>query len=341
MNPKPILKSLTLLFGIGLILTAVLSRLKRPALFTGKTVIVTGGSRGLGLALARRFVLEKANLAIIARDENELARAKALLKNDGSTVTTWVCDVRSGTELQATIQAIAERFGRIDVLINNAGEIVVGPLEAMQRVDFDRAMGLHFWAPLNAILFALPYLEKAQPGRVINIASFGGKLSVPHLLPYCASKFALVGLSDGLRAELAAKNIAVTTVAPGLMRTGSHKNALFKGAHRREFAWFSLGAANPLLSMGADRAARQILKAARERQPELIITFPARTAVILQALFPNTIARAMNLVCRLLPNMPKEAGVDSRDGWNSQSRVSPSILTALADRATEKYNEQK
>jgi short-subunit dehydrogenase len=331
-----------LVSGAMLLSTLIIKRmLHQTTSFNGRTIIITGGSRGLGLAIAKRIVLEKVNLAIIARDEEELERAEKLLIDSGSTITTWVCDVRNEGELRSTIEAIAARFGGIDMLINNAGEIVVGPLAAMSRDDFDRALTLHFWAPLNAIMVALPYLQRAHPGRVVNIASFGGNLSVPHLLPYCASKFALVGLSDGLRAELSAKNVSVTTVAPGLMRTGSHKNALFKGAHRREFAWFSLGAANPLVSMGAERAARQILKAAREKRPELTITFPARAAVVLQALFPNTFARIINLVCRLLPKVPAAAGNETLDGWHSQSKISPSILTALADQATEEYNGRK
>jgi short-subunit dehydrogenase len=327
-----------LLGGALLFFALIIKRILPHASFAGQTIVITGGSRGLGLALAKRIAMERVNLAIIARDEGELERAKRLFIDTGSTITTWVCDVRNEAALQSTIEAIAARFGGIDMLINNAGEIVVGPFAAMNRDDFERALNIHFWAPLNAILFALPYLERARPGRVINIASFGGKLSVPHLLPYCASKFALVGLSDGLRAELAAKNVFVTTVAPGLMRTGSHKNALFKGSHRREFAWFSLGAANPLASMAAGRAARQILDAARKKRPELIVTFPARAAVVLQALFPNTLPRIINLVCRLLPKMPVTAGDETRDGWHSQSKISPSILTILADRATDEYN---
>jgi short-subunit dehydrogenase len=311
------------------------------ASFAGQTIVITGGSRGLGLALAQCLVRERVNLAIIARDEKELARAKSTLLSQGSVVTTWVCDVRKESELRSTIEGIAERFGAIDVLVNNAGEIIVGPFEAMNREDFERALEIHFWAPLNAILASLPYLQKKANGRIINVASFGGRLAVPHLLPYCASKFALAGLSDGLRAELAAKNISVTTVSPGLMRTGSHKNALFKGAHKKEFGWFSLGAGNPLISMGAGRAAKQILNAARDRRPDLVITFPARVAIFVQALAPNFMARSLKLISRLLPEMPVEGGTDSRDGWRSQSGISPSVLTTLADRATERFNERR
>jgi NAD(P)-dependent dehydrogenase (short-subunit alcohol dehydrogenase family) len=227
-------------------------RIKSRFSFSGQTVIMTGGSRGLGFALAQR----------IARDAQELDSAQLKLSGYGSVVSTWVCDVRNESELRATIAAIAQRFNGIDLLINNAGEIVVGPFEAMSGEDFERALKIHFWAPLNAIFAALPHLQNRR-GRIVNIASFGGKLAVPHLLPYCVSKFPLVGLSDGPRVELVERRISVTTVAPGLMRTGSHKNALFKGSHRQEFGWFSLSAGNPLVSTDGSCAAEQILAAAR------------------------------------------------------------------------------
>jgi short-subunit dehydrogenase len=168
------------------------------------------------------------------------------------------------------------------------------------------------------ILATLPYLKSRDSTRIANIASFGGKVAVPHLGPYCVSKFALVGLSDVLRAELASKKIRVTTVTPGLMRTGSHKNALFKGGYRKEFAWFSLGAANPLVSMAADRAAHQIVNAIRHGKSDVTVTFAAKFAVIFQALFPNFTALALKCVSRLLPGMPAAGGIVVRTGWESE-----------------------
>jgi NAD(P)-dependent dehydrogenase (short-subunit alcohol dehydrogenase family) len=317
---------------------AIARRMIPQISFAGKVVVITGGSRGLGLALARKLAQENAKLALLARDQQELVRAKADLDKYKSTVTTWVCDVKNESEVRSTIEQIATLLGGIDVLINNAGEIVVGPLETMKREDFQEALDIHFWAPFNVSFASLAHLSKSRVARIVNIASFGGKLAVPHLAPYCVSKFALVGLSDALRAELSSRNISLTTVTPGLMRTGSHKNAFFKGQHRKEFAWFSLGAGNPLVSMGVDRAAGQILDAARRGQPELTITFAARMAVVAQALFPNAMADLMKLTARLLPRMPLQSDNKTYTGWESESPLSPSLLTRLADRATEIYN---
>ena len=327
-------------FGLALVLSSfVVARMMvRRDSFADKVVVITGGSRGLGLALARRFAQENAKLAILARDHEELLRAKIDLDKYVSTVTTWVCDVKNEADVRSTIEEVATVLGGIDLLINNAGEIVVGPLEAMEREDFQNALEIHFWAPFYVTFASLPYLSKSRFGQIVNIASFGGKVAVPHLAPYCVSKFALVGLSDALRAELSSKNISVTTVAPGLLRTGSHKNAFFKGQHRKEFAWFSLGASSPFVSMDADRAACQILDAVRNRRPELTITFAARLAATVQALLPNVMADLMKLAIRLLPRMPIQSENKTYTGWESESTFSPSLLTRIADRATELYN---
>jgi short-subunit dehydrogenase len=332
-----------LLFAVpALILVYILRRLAPFHSFKGKVVVITGGSRGLGLALARRLAREGAILALLARNEAELARAKANLAEyqPGSVVVVFPCDARNESELSSTIAQIGQHLGQIDALINNAGEIVVGPLVAMNREDFERALQLHCLAPLTAVLAAQPYLRQSSVGMIINIASFGGRVAVPHLAPYCVSKFALVGLSEGLHAELARENISVTTVAPGLMRTGSHKNALFKGNHRKEFTWFSLGAANPVISMRADHAARLILNAARRRRANLTITFPAHVMVVAHALFPNLVAGVLAVIARLLPKMPAAGGQATRSGWESESQLSPSGFTAAADRATTEFNEE-
>jgi NAD(P)-dependent dehydrogenase (short-subunit alcohol dehydrogenase family) len=141
------------------------------------------------------------------------------------------CDVREQADVDRAIASAADRFGAVDVLVNNAGIIQVGPMAHMTLADYEDAMRTHFWGPLFAVRAALPHMRRQGGGRIVNISSIGGRLAVPHMLPYSASKFALAGLSDGLRAELAHQKIAVTTVIPGLMRTGSPVNALFKGRH--------------------------------------------------------------------------------------------------------------
>src|SRR5438128_7845404 len=273
-----------------------------------KVVLITGGSRGLGLVLARHICARGGNVAIIARDPDELVRAKADLAPHGSVVLTIECDLLDDEQIRPAVRRIIDRFGKIDILINNAGIIEVGPLENMTRDDFERAMRLHFWAPFELIAQIVPEMRIWGGGRIVNISSIGGKVALPHFAPYSASKFALTGFSDAIRAELARDNIQVTTVAPGLMRTGSHVNAKFKGKHDAEFAWFSDGAGAPLISMDADRAARKILAACRRGQPSLTLTFAARGAIVGNALFPNLTGYLMKFINRFLPDTAGENG---------------------------------
>src|SRR6184192_3943678 len=303
-----------------------------------KVVLITGGSRGLGLVLARHICARGGNVALIARDDEELARAKADLSPRGGKVLTIECDLLDSGQIQVAVRRVIDRFGKIDVLINNAGIIEVGPLEHMTREDFERAMHLHFWAPFELISQIVPEMRIWGGGRVVNISSIGGKVAVPHMASYSASKFALTGLSDALRAELARYNIYVTTVAPGLMRTGSHVNAKFKGNHDNEFAWFAASAGAPLISISADRAARKILAACRRGQPSLILTLAARAAIVGNALAPNLTGYAMKFANRLLPGAGGEEGNKSRAG-SQLRRLTPERLTRLADRATKKNNE--
>ena len=315
-------------------------RTKRAYSFRDKVVLITGGSRGLGLILARNFAAEGAKIAICARDWNELGRAREELESLGAEVVDCVCDVSDREDVARLVKDVRARFGRIDVLINNAGVIQVGPLATQTRRDFEQAMAVHFWGPFNTMEAVLPEMRDRGAGRIVNIASIGGKVAVPHLAPYCASKFALAGLSDAIRAEVRKDNVRVTTVYPGLMRIGSHVNATFKGQNKKEFALFSLGDATPLTSINADRAARQIVEAARRGDAELVISAQAKLAVKMNALFPELTADAVALVNQLLPGYGG-VGTGKATGLQSTSAVAPSFITSAIDRAAVENNELK
>lgn len=307
--------------------------------FKDKVVLITGGSRGLGLVLAREFADQGARLVICARDEDELERARVELESRGAEVMIHRCDVTNRTDVLEMITAIESRLGGVDVLVNNAGVIQMGPLEVMTHADFEKAMNAHFWAPLNTTMAVLPRMRQKKSGRIVNISSIGGKVSVPHLVPYCASKFALTGLSRGMRTELLKDGIAVTTICPGLMRTGSPRNAGFKGKHREEYAWFSIGDALPLLSVSAENAARQIVNACRRGRAELVISVPAKAAVLFDTLLPEVTSNLFALANKLL--LPEAGGIGEREvkGKESESALSPSWLTTLNEQAAVRNNE--
>jgi NAD(P)-dependent dehydrogenase (short-subunit alcohol dehydrogenase family) len=329
--------------GLALCVGAALARrsvrARRAIDFRNRTVAIIGGSRGLGLVMARELAREGAHLALVARDDEELARARDEIDKCGARVIAIQADIRDAGQVESAIARIVGEYGTIDVLVNDAGIIQVGPQDHMTRADYENAMATHFWGPLFAIQAALPHMRRRGFGRIVNISSIGGKIGVPHLVPYCASKFALTGLSDSLRAELRPEGIRVTTVCPGLMRTGSTYNASFKGQHEQEFAWFHVASTLPGLTIDARRAARQIIDACRHGDAELIITLYARLAVFLNAVSPGTLAAVMAGANRALPAPTSEEGDEIRSGWQSASPLVPSAVTTLGDRAAVENNE--
>ena len=326
--------------GLGLATWAISRSLRSDFSFAGKVVIITGGSRGLGLTIARQLAAKGGRLALFARDEDELGRACAQLRERGGEAFAVPCDLLDRQQSLGAVQTVLDHFGTIDVLINNAGIIEIGPLENMQRADFEKAMQLHCWAPFDLIQQVIPHMRRAGGGRVVNIASIGGKVAVPHMAPYSMSKFALVGLSDAFRAELARDNIRVTTVMPGVMRTGSHVNAKFKGDHGAEFTWFSLSAVLPLVSVNAERAAAQIIAASRRGQGALIIGLPARLAIIGNAVFPSLTGEVMKLINRILPKSAGPAADEAIPGHKARTEQRiPGWLTQLGNAAVARNNE--
>jgi NAD(P)-dependent dehydrogenase (short-subunit alcohol dehydrogenase family) len=291
----------------------------------GKTVLITGGSRGLGLNIARTAVDRGARVAICARDEAELHAARDELLRRGGDVLAVQCDVTSSAQVSGMIDGVLNHFGSIDVLINNAGTISVGPLDSLTLEDFEKAMQLHFSAPLYATFAVLPHMRLRKSGRIVNISSIGGRVAVPHLIPYCASKFALVGLSESLRAELTKEGIYVTTVAPGLIRTGSPRHVNVKGQYQKEYAWFVTADVSPLLSAEPRRLAGKILDAASTGQVELIMPVTAKIGAKMHGMFPSLTSELASLANLLLPE-PGGIGTRSVKGSESDSKMVPAAV---------------
>jgi NAD(P)-dependent dehydrogenase (short-subunit alcohol dehydrogenase family) len=314
-------------------------RMRRKLDLPGRTVLIVGGSRGLGLALARQFGKAGCRVALVARKAEELAAAEADLRGGVSAMMTVPCDATDAQQMRDAVGRIEREFGAIDVLVNCAGTMVVGPWETMTVEDFRQVMDANFFSALHAIMAVVPAMRWRGGGRIINIGSVGGKVPVPHLAAYCASKFALVGLSDTLRAELTKDHIFVTTVNPGLMRTGSPRNAFFKGDHRAEYAWFAIGDSLPGISMSATRAARRIVEAAQYGDAEVALGWPAALAITLHGLMPAIHTELMALMNRLLPTA-EHAGGEKQPGYASESRWTRSVLTSLSRKAEKQYHQR-
>lgn len=304
----------------------------------GRVAIITGGSRGLGLALGRALASRGAHVVLLARHEAELVQAKRQLDIYGGQVLTFVCDVTNKSAVDGCVAACMSQLGHVDILINCAGQIQVGPLEDMAQEDFETALGVHVRGPLHTMLAVVPAMREQGGGSIVNIASFGGVIAVPHMAPYSASKFGLVGLSDAMRTELAADNIRVTTVCPGLMRTGSHTHAQFKGAAEKEYAWFTLANDWPVMSIDADEAARKIVWAMRVGRPRVDLTLPALLGRMAAGIAPNTLSRLLAAATHLLPNSVGPAGSDLHAGAEFALGNESEKEALAADRNNERFN---
>jgi NAD(P)-dependent dehydrogenase (short-subunit alcohol dehydrogenase family) len=315
-----------------------LRRMRPACSFAGKIVLVTGASRGLGLVMARQLVRAGARLAICARDTAELERARSELTALRDDVLAVTSDVSDPAQAASFVAQAMERFGRIDVLINNAGIIQVGPLESMGLQDFRQAMDINYFGTVYTTLAALPHLR--GHGRIVNICSIGGAVAIPHLLPYVGSKYAAVGFSEGLTVEAARDGIRVTTILPFVMRTGSHWNALFKGRRDREVAWFAIGASLPGSSVAAERAARRILRACARGEAYVSVGILAKAMRLMHAVAPGMVNRVAAVVNRLLPD-PGGAGPGdfAEPGWLHRPAVASGPWTRLGDEAARKNRE--
>lgn len=307
--------------------------------FRGKVVLITGGSRGLGLVLARRLAAEGARVAVCARDSEELANAAADIRSyGGGDVFTAVCDLSIREQVKQMVTELISHFGQIDVLINNAGTITVGPIESMRLDDYHYSMDTIFWAAANTTYYVAPHMQERRSGRIVNIGSVGGKVGVPHLTTYCAAKFALTGWSRALRGELLKDGIAVTTISPGLMRTGSPRNAEFKSQNMAEYAWFKIADSLPVLSMSAEHAAHEIIEATRRGAVDVVLGMPAKVAVLLDQLFPEVSGDLTAVAGKLLPSMGG-IGTGKARGADSESAASQSFVTQTTDEAARRNNE--
>ena len=289
----------------------------RPTRRSGQVVLITGGSRGLGLALAERYARSGANLILAARDLDELVSARHILLDreaiqSPEDVLLIPADLTDATQAAKLVDHAISHFGRIDVLINNAGIIEVGPVENQPLAAYRRAMATNFFAALHTTHAALPHLLRRNSlhgdAAIVNIASIGGKFAMPHMLPYVASKFALVGFSEGLHAELRHKGIRVTTVCPGLMRTGGEAHADYTGQTKKEQRWFTLASRTPILTASVRHAANKIYNAVAAGRAEITITPQAWLAARIAGAAPATTQYLASLANQLLLPAPSASG---------------------------------
>lgn len=193
------------------------------------TVVITGASQGIGKAIAQKFAHEGYNVVLAARQVDrleEVAEELRRLKHEAIAVPT---DVKDPEQVQALIERVISLYGAIDVLINNAGIYLSGPVEEFSLEDWHQAIDTNVWGYVHTIHAVLPHFLERRSGTIVNLSSIGGKVPVPYLVPYTTTKFAVTGLTQALQAELSVKGIQVCGIYPNLIKTEFLERAIFRG----------------------------------------------------------------------------------------------------------------
>ena len=306
--------------------------------------LVAGASRGLGLLIARELLARGHSVVICARDGAELEGAARLLDPSGRRVLTRVCDVADQDAVEAMVRWTEDEVGPIEVAIHVAGIIQVLPLESTRVEHYEEALAVMTLGPVHLAMAVLPGMRGRGHGRIGTVASIGGAVSVPHLLPYSTAKFGAVGFARGLSAELVGTGVTSTAILPGLMRTGSHLNAQFGGDAAAEYAWFAPGASLPLLTMNAERAAARIVKGVLAGRNQVVLTPLAHVGMRVAGIAPSVTTNVMKVMARLLPDAPGSSDRSGAvvDGHTARERLDSDAverLTTLGTRAAHDLNQ--
>jgi short-subunit dehydrogenase len=251
----------------------------------GRVALVTGASAGIGAATAQAFAAAGLRVALCARRKDRLEQLAAGIAARGGEASAHGVDVTDGPAVRAVVDEVATRWGRIDVLVNNAGRGLAATLEQTTAEELRALMELNVVAVLGATQAALPLMRRQGTGHIINVSSIVGRRAVPYRAAYSATKFALGGLSEALRVELTGSGIVVTLVYPISTETEFHET------EAQKVPWRRMGP-----QQSAERVARSILACVRRPRPEVYPYWPSRILTVLSVVAPGLVDRGMRRV---------------------------------------------
>jgi len=262
---------------------------RRRQRFVGQAVLITGASSGIGAALAHQFAAEGADVALLARRRDRLEALAAEIQKTGHRAAVIACDVSRNGDLERAAGEARAAFGKIDVVVANAGFGVVGPLDTLSLEDYRRQLETNLFGVLRTVYATLEDLKRTR-GRLVLVGSVSGHLGVPGSTAYTMSKFAVRGLAQSLGHELAAYGVAVTLISPGFVESElaqvDNRGVYRPAARRRPIP--------RLIVMSAERAARRIVTAVARRRRETVITGFGKVAVFLQRHVPWLVAAGIS-----------------------------------------------
>ncbi len=199
------------------------------------TVLITGASQGIGKATSLLFASKGYDIIMAARTPDRLEAAAKEVRSHGHQALTIPTDVRDPKQVETLVQKALEHFGTIDVLINNAGLYISGPVEEFSLDDWHQAIDLNLWGYIHTIHALLPHFLERKRGTIVNVSSIGGQVPIAYLVPYSTSKFAVTGLTRSLHGELAPKGIHVGGIYPNIIKSDFMERAIFRGKNADDF----------------------------------------------------------------------------------------------------------
>jgi short-subunit dehydrogenase len=258
---------------------------KRWTLPPEPSVVVTGASSGIGEATAYRFARARARVGLIARREERLSKVAERVRELGGAAKIAVADVADEASVTAAIAGIEAEFSGIDVLVNNAGFGLYAPLQSVRREDLERVFAVNTFGALTCIQAVLPGMRRRGRGLIVNVSSVVGKRALPMTGAYAATKYALQGLSDALRVELAGTGIRVSVVCPGYTATEFIDHVIDYGAARPRTPR-AVRPRTPRAAMSSEGVADAIFDCARSPRREIVLTGKGRLLVFLERVAP-------------------------------------------------------
>jgi len=259
----------------------------------GKVMVITGGSSGLGLGLAKYYAKQNAKLALIARNEQKLADAKRTVQKEspGVEVEIYAVDISNAESTKKAIAFIVQKYGHIDVLINSAGILIEGYFENMMLEDFEKVMNINYLSLVNITRITLPHLKQSK-GRIVNIASMASFFGTFGYTSYCASKFAVLGFSEALRCELKPLGLRVHVVCP-LDFEGPIVDGIEDGRTPENIQLVITAG-----TLKVDQVVKETVRGLNKKQFIIIIGSASNGAVLMKVFMPNVVQMFLDMTIK-------------------------------------------
>jgi uncharacterized protein len=243
--------------------------------FKNKIVLITGASSGIGKQTALEFAKKGANLILVARRKDKLELVAKELEKFHTIILVCQCDVSNKDQVKEMSKTVLEKFGTVDILVNNAGFAIFGSVSDLSIDEIESQMETNYFGMIYCIKNFLPTMLNKKSGHIVNVASVAASFGLPGIASYCASKFAMLGFSEGLKHELKNTGIGITVVSPIMVRTNFFDHSSFEKIPKY----------SPT-SLSSKTVANAILKASNSPRLEIIVPSVVRSAVWMKNTFP-------------------------------------------------------